>query len=223
MDSSVKGGRKNGGVGEDEELPFCGQVLSTVDFRKEDEGGTKEGLEEFSGDASLKELSELSQHEELQDLELHGGKTVRPSLYGDSREGGGSGEVDASMRVVMIEPDIVVDKWGPFELLVLFDCEECNRVFEDHSIEIMGAIEGKAIETNRDDGGDGSHVQEGFERRPKTEGLIYPGNDPKWIKLNWQTEFHRTAGAKKQTVEKRRQLWWKDPCCGAAVEGRQQS
>jgi len=35
------------------------------------------------GYASLEEFPILSQHEELQDLEPHRGKTVRPSLQGD--------------------------------------------------------------------------------------------------------------------------------------------
>jgi len=68
------------------------------------------------------------------------------------------------MRVVMVEPDIVVDKRGPLELLVLFDCEECDQIFEDHSIEVMGAVKGKAVEADGNDGGGGSHVQEGFGR-----------------------------------------------------------
>ena len=58
------------------------------------------------------------------------------------------------MCVVMIEPDIVMYKRGPVELLVLFD----------RGIEVMSAVEGKAVEADRVDGGDGSHVQEGLER-----------------------------------------------------------
>jgi len=185
MNTGIRGGRKNGWVREDKELPFFGQVFIPVDFGEEDEGSAKEGLEEVDGKASFKELSKLSQHEELQDLEPHGGKTVRPSLYGDSREGGGSGEVDLSTRVVMIEPDIVVDERGPFELLVSFDRKECDRVLEDRGIEVMGAVQRKVVGTNGDDGGDGSHVQEGLEWQPKWEGLIYPGNDPKRIRPNW--------------------------------------
>jgi len=49
------------------------------------------------------------------------------------------------MRVVMIEPDIIVDKRCPFELLILFDREECDRVFKDCGIQIMGAVKGKAV------------------------------------------------------------------------------
>jgi len=81
----------------------------------------------------------------------------------------------------MIELDIIVDKRGPLELLVLLDCEKHDRIFEDHGIKVMGAVKGKVIEVDRDDGGDGSHVQKGFGWRPKGEGLIYPGNSPKWI------------------------------------------
>jgi len=89
------------------------------------------------------------------------------------------------MCVVMIEPDIMVDKWGPLEFWVLFDCVECDWVFEDRSIEVMGPVKGKAIQSNGNDGGDGSHVQEGLKRQSKTRGLIYPGIDPKWIMPNW--------------------------------------
>jgi len=66
----------NGWVCEDEKLSFLGQVLCPIDLGKEGEGSAKEGLEEIGGDALFKELSELSQHEEQQDLEPHGGKTV---------------------------------------------------------------------------------------------------------------------------------------------------
>jgi len=86
----------------------------------------------------------------------------------------------------MIEPDIVVDKRGSLELLVLLDCEECNWIFKDRGIEIVGAVKRKVVETDGDDSGDGSHVQEGLKRRPKGEGLMYPGNDPEWIEPNWQ-------------------------------------
>jgi len=50
---------------------------------KKEEGGLKEGLEDVVGDAPFEKLPVLSQHEELQDLEPHGGKMVRPSLQGD--------------------------------------------------------------------------------------------------------------------------------------------
>ena len=76
MDVGVRGGRKNGWVCEDEEFSFFCQVLALIDLREKDEGGTKEGLEEVSREASFEELPELSLHEELQDLEPHGGKAV---------------------------------------------------------------------------------------------------------------------------------------------------
>jgi len=47
---------------------------------EEEEGGPKKGLEDVVGNAPFKESPVLSQHKELQDLEPHGGKTVRPSL-----------------------------------------------------------------------------------------------------------------------------------------------
>jgi len=42
------------------------------------------------------------------------------------------------MRVVMIEPDIMVDKRGPLVFWVLFDQVECDWVLKDCSIEIVG-------------------------------------------------------------------------------------
>ena len=79
----------------------------------------------------------------------------------------------------MIEPDIMVDKRGPLILRVLFDREECDQVLKDRGIEVVGPIQREMIKTNGDDSGDGgSHVQEVFRRRLKTEGLIYPGNGP---------------------------------------------
>jgi len=43
---------------------------------EEEEGGSKEGLEDGLRDTLFDELTELSQHKELQDLEPHRGKTV---------------------------------------------------------------------------------------------------------------------------------------------------
>jgi len=76
MDIGVRGGRKNGWICKDEDLPFCCQILLPVDVREEGEGSAKEGLEEICWDTLLKELPELSQLEELQDFEPHGSKTV---------------------------------------------------------------------------------------------------------------------------------------------------
>ena len=64
----------------------------------------------------------------------------------------------------MVEPDITVDKRGPLELLVVFNCEERDWIFEDRGIKIMGAIKGKVVKVVGNDGGDGSHVQERFGR-----------------------------------------------------------
>jgi len=85
----------------------------------------------------------------------------------------------------MIEPDIVVDKWGALELRILFDRIERNWAFKDHGIEVVSAVQRKTVETNGDDGRNGSHVQEGFGRRLNSEGLIYPGIDPEQIMLNF--------------------------------------
>ena len=61
-------------------------------------------------------------------------------------------------------------------------------------------------------GGDRSHVQEGFGRRLKEEGLIYPRNDPKQV-----NRALRNYGQMKHAAEKSRQLCWKDLCCSTAV------
>ena len=172
MDRGVSGGRKNSWIGENKEFSFSSKILLPVDAGEKGKGGVEEGLEDVSGNRSLEELPELSQHKELQDLELHGSKVIQPSLNGDRGEGGGCSEVDPSTCIVMVELEIVVDKWGPLELQVLLNCIEHNRVFEDRGIEIMGAVKGKVVEADRNDGGDGSHVQEGLKWRPKVEGLI---------------------------------------------------
>ena len=104
------------------------------------------------------------------------------------------------MHVVMIELDIMVDKRGPLELWVLLDRIERDRVFEDCGIEVVGAGKGKTIQADRNDGGDGSHVQEGFGRRLKMRGLIYPGNDPNWVMPNW---FRWAAGMGEAAVGRR--------------------
>jgi len=76
----------------------------------------------------------------------------------------------------------MVDKQGRPVFRVLFDREECDWVFEDRGIEIVGPVQRETIKTDRDDDGDGgSHVQEALERRLKMGGLIYPGNDPERI------------------------------------------
>ena len=49
------------------------------------------------------------------------------------------------MHIVMVELDIMVDRRGPLEFRVLFDRIECDRVFEDRGIQIMGAIKGEAV------------------------------------------------------------------------------
>jgi len=103
----------------------------------------------------------------------------------------------------MIELDIVVDKRGALELMVLFDCVECDWAFEDHGIEVVDAVQRKAIETNRNDGGNGSHVQEGFGRRLNLEGLIYPGIDPKRIMPNLSIRGPRSCSAAEAAMERR--------------------
>jgi len=86
------------------------------------------------------------------------------------------------MCVVMIEPDIVVDKRGPLVFWVLFNRIEHNWVLKDRGIEVVGPVQREAIKTNwDDDGNDEGLVQEGFRQQPKWEGFIYPGNNPEQI------------------------------------------
>jgi len=113
----------------------------------------------------------------------------------------------------MVEPDIVVDKRGLLELPILFDCEERDGILEDRGIEIVNAVEGKAVQTDRDDGGNGSHVQEAFGRRLKRRGLIYPGNNPDRIMPNIQM-----AAAAERSVLRRRE----DDCGGKIRAAAQQ-
>jgi len=104
----------------------------------------------------------------------------------------------------MIELDIVVDKRGPLELWVLFNHIECDQVLEDHGIEVVDTVEGKAVQTNGNDGGDGSHVQEGFGRQSKTEGLIYPGIDPERIMPNYIMESSARLWAQEKQLQEKR-------------------
>jgi len=58
----------------------------------------------------------------------------------------------------------MVDKRGPLELRVLFDCIECDRILEDRGIKIVSPGKRKTIQADGNDGGDESHVQEQFGR-----------------------------------------------------------
>ena len=107
------------------------------------------------------------------------------------------------MCVVMIELDIMVDKRGPFELRVLFDRVECDWVLEDHGIEIVDTVKGETIQTDGNDDGDGSHVQEQFGRRSKRRGLIYPGNDPEWVMPNWSYQVLQGTGHRRSCCGER--------------------
>jgi len=78
----------------------------------------------------------------------------------------------------MVEPDVIVDKWGCPEFQVILNHKEHNRVLEDCGIQIMGSHKREMGESDRDGGGDESHVQEVFKRCQNDRGLIYPGNDP---------------------------------------------
>jgi len=119
----------------------------------------------------------------------------------------------------MVEPDIVVDKRGSLEFWVLFDCIECDWILEDRSIEIMESVKGKTIQTDRNDGGDGSHVQEGFGQRSKMEGLIYPGIDPERVMLNLIWSSTGLRARKKLLWKEEKLLRRKDPCFDAALQG----
>jgi len=111
------------------------------------------------------------------------------------------------MHVVMVEPDIMVDKRGRPIFLIPLNSEERDRVFEDRGEEVVGPIQREAVETNGDEcGNGGSHVQETFGRRLKKGGLIYPGNDPERIMLNikWQLQAQEACcGEEKATAAER--------------------
>jgi len=106
------------------------------------------------------------------------------------------------MHVVMVELDIMVDKRGPLEFRVLFDRVEHNRVFKNRSMEVVETIKGKTVQTDGDVNGDGRHVQDGLGWRPKREGLIYSGNDPKQVMLNLSIKVCSAAVWKKQLRKK---------------------
>ena len=105
----------------------------------------------------------------------------------------------------MIEPDIMVDKRGPLILWVLFDREECDQVLEDRGIKVMGPIQRETIKTDGDVGGNGgSHVQEAFGRRPKMEGLIFPGNNPERIMPDLYNGVPQGCGRGRSSCGKKR-------------------
>ena len=84
-------------------------------------------------------------------------------------------------RVVMEEMDVVMDQRCFLEFGVNFNADHGNRVVQDHGVESVKGIRGKMVQTDGKGGDDGSHVQGMFGRRPKTRGLIYPGNNPERI------------------------------------------
>jgi len=106
------------------------------------------------------------------------------------------------MHVVMVELDIMVNKRGPLEFRVLFNCVEHNRVFEDRNIEVVETVKGKTVQMDGDVNGDGHHVQEGLGQRPKREGLIYSGNDPERVMPNLSIKVCSAAVWKKQLRKK---------------------
>jgi len=75
INSRVKGGRKYVRFW-NEKFVIIGEVPLPVNLREEDKGSPEEELEKFCRDISFKEVSELSQHKKLQDLESHGCKVV---------------------------------------------------------------------------------------------------------------------------------------------------
>jgi len=191
VDFGVRGGRNSGRV--ECVDPISLNVSLSEEVGKEREDSLEEELEEGSGDTMFDELSELSQHKELQDLELHHSKTVQLSLHGESREDGSADKVDTRVHIIIIESDGVVDKWGCLKLRVILNCKECDWTLKDSGIQVVGPREREMRKADRDNGGDGSHVQEGFGRQPKRRGLIYPGHDPEWIMPNWQWSVNRTG------------------------------
>jgi len=75
----------------------------------------------------------------------------------------------------------------------------------------VGGSQREVVQVDRNVGGDRSHVQEGFEWRPKEEGLIYPRNNPDWVKPNGtkvltdqnQSGMERSCCGKKAAVVER--------------------
>jgi len=100
----------------------------------------------------------------------------------------------------MVEPHVIVDKWDCPELQVVLDCKESDRVLEDCGIQIVGSCEGETREPDRDDNRDGSHVQKALGRCWKSRGLIYPGNDPERIMLDFKMEI-QWEGSKRRGKE----------------------
>jgi len=81
----------------------------------------------------------------------------------------------------MEEADVVTDQGRFLEQKIGFDTDHGNRVVQDHGVQSMESVWWKAVQADRNDGDDGSHVQDVFGRRFKTRGLIYPGNYPERV------------------------------------------
>jgi len=79
------------------------------------------------------------------------------------------------MCVIMVELDVIVNKWGCPEFWVILDHEERDWVLKDCGIQVVGPYEGESGELDGDDSGDGSHVQEALKHHQNNRGLIYPG------------------------------------------------
>ena len=106
-------------------------------------------------------------------------------MYSDSRKCGGGGEVDARACIVMIEPEITVDKQGCPEFQVVLNSEELDWALKDCSMEIMGADLREVVQVDGNNSREESHVQEGFEQQLKKGVLIYSGNNPEQVTPNW--------------------------------------
>jgi len=69
---------------------------------------------------------------------------------------------------VVEQADIVANQGCILEGRVCFYADHGNRVVQDHGVESMNCIQGKAVQMDSDGGDGGSHNQEVFGWRPKT-------------------------------------------------------
>jgi len=82
---------------------------------------------------------------------------------------------------MMEKADVVTNQQSGLERRIYFDIDHGDRVVQNHGVESMEGIWGKAIQTQRYIRNGRSHVQDAFGRQLKTGGLIYPGNYPERI------------------------------------------
>ena len=70
------------------------EVGLSLKRQQEGNNSVQDGLEEVSWNTSFDEVPELSQQEELHNLELHPSKAVCPSVHSKRGKSGGGGEIN---------------------------------------------------------------------------------------------------------------------------------